>query len=198
VIAVYIIAGLGNPGSIYAHTRHNIGFIVIDMLAERYGIKVNKIKHKAVIGEGMIAGEKVVLAKPQTYMNLSGESILDLYNWYKVDSSQIIIIYDDIDLDTGVLRIRPRGSAGTHNGMRSIIYHLQTEEFPRIRIGVGNPSKDLDLKEYVLSSFSQEELPLIEEACRRAVKGVELIISEGVAAAMNQCNGKATGGDKET
>lgn len=187
---MYIVVGLGNPGDKYARTRHNIGFVVIDMLAEKYGIKVNKIKHKAVIGEGMIAGEKVILVKPQTYMNASGESLLELYNWYKVDSSQIVLIYDDIDLDTGTLRIRPRGSAGTHNGMRSVIYHLQTEEFPRIRIGVGSPSAKWDLKDYVLSPFSSEELPLIEEACKMAVMGVELIISEGVAAAMNKCNGR--------
>lgn len=189
VVAVYIVVGLGNPGDKYAYTRHNIGFIVIDMLAEKFGIRVNKIKHKAVIGEGMIAGEKVVLAKPQTYMNSSGESVLELYNWYKVDSSQIVLIYDDIDLDIGTLRIRPKGSAGTHNGMRSVIYHLQTEDFPRIRIGVGSPSAEWDLKDYVLSPFSSEELPLIEEACKMAVMGVELIVSEGVAAAMNQCNG---------
>jgi len=195
---VYIVVGLGNPGAEYASTRHNVGFIVIDLLAEKYGIEIKKIKHKAVIGEGFIGGEKVILAKPQTYMNLSGESLLDLYNWYKVDSSHIILIYDDIDLDIGVLRIRPRGSAGTHNGMRSVIYHLQTEEFPRIRIGVGSPSDNWDLKDYVLSSFSPEELPLIEEACKRAVKGVELIISEGVTAAMNQCNGTGIRNERKT
>lgn len=189
VVAVYIIIGLGNPGNKYAHTRHNVGFIVIDMLAEKYDIKLDKIKHRAVIGEGMIAGEKVVLAKPQTYMNSSGESVLELYNWYKVDSSQIVLIYDDIDLDIGTLRIRSKGSAGTHNGMRSVIYHLQTEKFPRVRIGVGRPSSEWDLKDYVLSPFSSEELPLIEEACKIAVMGIELIVSEGVAAAMNRCNG---------
>jgi PTH1 family peptidyl-tRNA hydrolase len=186
---VYIIAGLGNPGPRYANTRHNIGFIALDMLAEKLGIKVTKIKHKALIGEGTLAGEKIILAKPQTYMNLSGESILDLKSWYKVEDSRIIIIYDDIDLDVGVLRIRPSGSAGTHNGMRSIIYQLQSQDFPRVRLGIGRPPEGWDLKDYVLSTFRDDEIPKLKDACQRAVEGVELIITKGVNYAMSRCNG---------
>ena len=186
---MYIIAGLGNPGLRYANTRHNVGFIVLDMLADKLGIKVTKAKHKALIGEGTLAGEKIVLAKPQTYMNLSGESILELKNWYKVEDSRIIIIYDDIDLDIGVLRIRPSGSAGTHNGMRSIIEHLKSQDFPRVRLGIGRPPQDWDLKDYVLSTFRDDEIPKLKDACQRAVEGVELIITKGVNYAMSRCNG---------
>lgn len=186
---MYIIAGLGNPGTRYANTRHNIGFITLDMLAEKLGIEVKKAKHKALIGEGTFAGEKILLAKPQTYMNLSGESILDLRNWYKAEDSRIIIIYDDIDLDVGVLRIRPMGSAGTHNGMRSIIYQLNSQDFPRVRLGIGRPPEGWDLKDYVLSTFKKDEIPSLKEACERAVEGIELIISKGVNYAMSRCNG---------
>ncbi len=185
---MYIIAGLGNPGTRYATTRHNIGFIVIDMLAQKLGIEVKRIKHKALIGEGTFQGEKIVLAKPQTYMNLSGESILDLRNWYKVEDSKIIIIYDDIDLDVGVLRIRTAGSAGTHNGMKSIIYQLNSQDFPRVRLGIGRPPEDWDLKDYVLSTFRDQEIPLINDACERAVEGIELIVSKGIDYAMSKCN----------
>ena len=156
---MYIIAGLGNPGLRYANSRHNIGFIALDMLADKLGIEVKKAKHKALIGEGFYQGEKILLAKPQTYMNLSGESILDLRNWYKVKDSRIIIIYDDIDLDVGVVRIRPSGSAGTHNGMKSIIYQLNSQDFPRVRLGIGRPPEGWDLKDYVLSTFKDEEIP---------------------------------------
>jgi len=186
---VYIIAGLGNPGLRYANTRHNVGFIVLDMLADKLGIKVTKAKHKALIGEGTLAGEKIVLAKPQTYMNLSGESILELKNWYKVEDSRIIIIYDDIDLDIGVLRIRPSGSAGTHNGMRSIIGQLKSQDFPRVRLGIGRPPQGWDLKDYVLSTFRDDEMSKLKDACQRAVEGVELIVTKGVNYAMSRCNG---------
>ena len=186
---MYIIAGLGNPGLRYANSRHNIGFIALDMLADKLGIEVKKAKHKALIGEGFYQGEKILLAKPQTYMNLSGESILDLRNWYKVKDSRIIIIYDDIDLDVGVVRIRPSGSAGTHNGMKSIIYQLNSRDFPRVRLGIGRPPEGWDLKDYVLSTFKDEEIPPLKEACQRAVEGVELIISKGVNYAMSRCNG---------
>ena len=186
---MYIIAGLGNPGLRYANTRHNVGFIVLDMLADKLGIKVTKAKHKALIGEGTLAGEKIVLAKPQTYMNLSGESILELKNWYKVEDSRIIIIYDDIDLDIGVLRIRPSGSAGTHNGMRSIIGQLKSQDFPRVRLGIGRPPQGWDLKDYVLSTFRDDEMSKLKDACQRAVEGVELIVTKGVNYAMSRCNG---------
>lgn len=186
---MYIVAGLGNPGAKYHGTRHNIGFYTVELFAAAHGIKLNKIRHKALIGEGRIGDEKVIVVQPQTYMNLSGESLLDLKNFYKIDSSRIIVVYDDIDLDVGVLRIRPSGSAGTHNGMRSVIYQLQSEEFPRVRIGVGRPPEGWDLADYVLSRFGCEEIEPVKDACERAVKGIELIISKGVADAMSRFNG---------
>lgn len=185
---MFIIAGLGNPGLRYANTRHNIGFITLDILAQKLGIEVKRAKHKALIGEGTLAGEKILLAKPQTYMNLSGESILDLRNWYKVEDSRIIIIYDDIDLDVGVLRIRSSGSAGTHNGMKSIIYQINSQDFPRVRLGIGRAPEGWDLKDYVLSTFREDEIPQMKEACERAVEGIELIVSKGVDYAMSRCN----------
>jgi PTH1 family peptidyl-tRNA hydrolase len=186
---MHIIVGLGNPGQKYHGTRHNIGFYVIDLLAEAHGIKLNKIKHKALLGEGYIGNEKVVLAKPQTFMNLSGESLLSLKQWYKPEDDKIIVIYDDVDLESGVLRIRPSGSAGTHNGMRSIIYLLQTQDFPRVRIGIGRPPEGWDLADYVLSRFRDEEVEAVKAACDNAVKGVECIISQGVVQAMSRYNG---------
>jgi PTH1 family peptidyl-tRNA hydrolase len=186
---MYIIVGLGNPGDKYHGTRHNIGFYVVDLLSEAYGIKLNKIKHKAVLGEGMIGNQKVVLAKPQTFMNLSGESLLSLKQWYKPLDSEIIVVYDDIDLESGTLRIRPSGSAGTHNGMRSVIYLLQTQDFPRVRIGIGRPSEGWDLADYVLSRFRSEEAEPVKKACDNAVKGIECILSLGVEQAMSRYNG---------
>ena len=134
---MYVIVGLGNPGKKYENTRHNMGFLAVDVLAEKYDIKVNKIKFKSLVGEGRIAGEKVVLAKPQTYMNLSGEAVREIVDFYKIEPQQLIVIYDDIDIDTGAIRIRKKGSAGTHNGMRNILYQIRTEDFPRIRVGIG-------------------------------------------------------------
>ncbi|MCM8901878.1 aminoacyl-tRNA hydrolase [Caldicoprobacter algeriensis] len=186
---MYVITGLGNPGDEYVGTRHNAGFIVIDMLSRAYGIPLKDIKYKAVIGEGVIGGQRVVLAKPQTYMNSSGLSVLDLVCGYKIEPSNLIVIYDDIDLKLGKVRIRPSGSAGTHNGMRSIVYQLQTEDFPRIRIGIGAPPPGQDLADYVLSPFKEEELPVFLAACERAVKGVELILTRGIQEAMSRCNG---------
>ena len=134
---MYVIVGLGNPGKKYENTRHNMGFMAIDLLADKFGIKVDKIKHKALIGEGRIANQKVLLAKPQTYMNLSGESVREILSYYKVDVENLIVIYDDIDIPTGTIRIRKFGSAGTHNGMRSVVYQLKSDRFPRIRVGIG-------------------------------------------------------------
>lgn len=186
---MFLIAGLGNPGDRYHGTRHNIGFYVIDLLSEAYGIRLNRIKHKAVLGEGYIGDHKVVLAKPQTYMNNSGESLLALKQWYKPEFQHIILIYDDIDLNPGVIRIRPEGSAGTHNGMRSVIYHLQSQDFPRIRIGTGHPQEGWDLTDYVLSRFRDEEIEVVKEASEKAVKAVECIISCDVEHAMCRYNG---------
>ena len=156
---MYIIAGLGNPGRKYVGTRHNMGFEALDAVAAKYKIDIKKAKFNALYGEGTIEGEKVVLVKPQTFMNLSGEAIRQFKDWYKVDNSQIIIIYDDTSLPVGKMRIRPKGSAGGHNGIKSIIYQLNSDEFPRVKIGIGSPSNpDYDLADYVLGKFTKEEV----------------------------------------
>ena len=186
---MYIIAGLGNPGKKYENTRHNIGFITLDFLAERHDIKINKIKHKALVGEGRIAGQKVLLVKPQTYMNLSGESLREVMDYYKVDIEDMIVIYDDIDLDAGAVRIRKKGSAGTHNGMRSIVQHLGTD-FPRIRMGIGKDKRG-DLVDFVLGGFTKEDKEVLEPAVERAALAVECYVDEGIEKAMNKYNIKA-------
>ena len=186
-----IIEGLGKPGREYAGTRHNIGFSVIEQLADQYNISMTEKKHKAVYGRGRIEGEKVILLEPQTYMNLSGESILDAVQYYKLDPEQdLLVIYDDIDLEAGRLRIRAKGSAGGHNGVKNIIANLGTQIFPRIRVGVGAKPKGWDLVDHVLGRFSREELPLIEEGKKAACQAVGIIIGQGVEAAMNQMNVK--------
>lgn len=185
---MYIVAGLGNPGDKYRNTRHNVGFVTVDILAEMLSIKINKTFGKTKVGTGNIEGNKVLLAKPQTYMNLSGFSVLELKNWYKADISNIILIYDDIDLNVGSVRVRPSGGAGTHNGMRSVISTLNTEAFPRVRIGIGSALQQMDLADYVLSSFEQAEIPVIFEACQKAAKAAMLIMTKGVQEAMNRCN----------
>jgi len=185
---VYIIVGLGNPGKKYELTRHNVGFDAIDRLAEKHGIAVTKMKYKALIGEGNIAGEKVILVKPQTYMNLSGETVMNICQFYQLPMEQLIVIYDDIDTDFAKLRIRMKGSAGTHNGMRHIIYLLQKDDFPRIRIGIGKSDR-LALKDYVLQKFNKEEMVTISETIDRAAQVAETIISSGIEIAMNRFNG---------
>ena len=185
---MYIIAGLGNPGKQYENTKHNVGFLTIDVLAEKLGIRVSKIKHKALTGEGFISGEKVILVKPQTYMNLSGESVRELMDYYKCDLSDLIVIYDDISLDVGKLRIRAKGSAGGHNGIKNIIAQLGTQEFTRIKIGVGEKPAKMDLAEYVLGRFSKEEQPIIRESADRAREAVCEMITHDVASAMNKFN----------
>lgn len=186
---MYIIAGLGNPGKKYENTRHNIGFITLDFLAERHDIKINKIKHKALVGEGRIAGQKVLLVKPQTYMNLSGESLREVMDYYKVDIEDMIVIYDDIDLDAGAVRIRKKGGPGTHNGMRSIVQHLGTD-FPRIRMGIGKDRKG-DLADFVLGGFTNEDREVLEPAVERAALSIECYVDEGIEKAMNKYNIKA-------
>lgn len=185
---LYLIIGLGNPGSKYENTRHNVGFDTIDLLAFKHGIKVSKLKHKALSGDGELEGEKVILVKPQTYMNLSGESVRDIIDWYKVPLKNIILIYDDVDLAVGKIRIRPKGSSGTHNGMRSILYHVQSEDFPRIRIGIGRPPNGWDLADFVLSKFSNEERKVVNESIENAAAAVAAILSSGAEAAMNKYN----------
>lgn len=184
---MYMIAGLGNPGKRYENTRHNIGFIALDLLAERNDIKINKIKHKALVGEGRISGQKVLLIKPQTYMNLSGQSIREVMEYYKEEIDHLIVIYDDIDIPAGTVRIRKKGSAGTHNGMRSIVYDLKSDQFPRIRIGMGSSHKG-DLRDFVIGGFSKEEKEPLEEAVRRAVLAAECIVEKGIDKAMNEYN----------
>lgn len=183
-----IIAGLGNPDKKYNGTRHNIGFSVIDTIADAYNISMDMKKHKGICGKGVIAGEKVVLVKPQTYMNLSGECIREVVDFYKVSPQDVIVIFDDISLEPGKIRIRPKGSAGGHNGIKSIIAHLNSQEFPRIKCGVGDKPKGYDLADYVLGHFSKEELPVIEEEKKKASDACECILKNGIEAAMNQFN----------
>jgi PTH1 family peptidyl-tRNA hydrolase len=184
-----LVAGLGNPGAQYANTRHNVGFDTIDYLAASYRIPLNRVRHKALTGEGIIQGRKVMLIKPQTFMNLSGEAISELVRFYKVPPADLIVIYDDIDLAVGRVRVRPGGSAGTHNGMRSIVERLGTTAFPRVRIGVGKPPPGWKLADFVLSRFSGEERPLVNEAVERAADAVPAILLAGAEATMSRYNG---------
>lgn len=187
---MYVIAGLGNPSKEYNGTRHNIGFAVVDRLADRHFLSLSGRKHKAYCAKGTVCSEKVILAKPQTYMNLSGESIRQMADYYKVDPSQIIIIYDDVSLEPGNIRVRRSGSAGGHNGIKSIIAHLGTMEFPRVKVGIGEKPKEMDLADYVLGHFSKAEAADIDEGIDRAVAAVETILKDGVDQAMNLYNSK--------
>lgn len=184
---VYIIVGLGNPGRKYENTRHNMGFIAVDLLAEKYGIKIDKIKFKALVGEGRIAGQKVLLVKPQTFMNLSGQSVVEVMNFYKEEIENLIVIYDDIDIPTGSIRLRKKGSAGTHNGMRNIVYLLGEDGFPRIRVGIGSQKK-VDLINYVIGGVSKGEKELLEDALTRAADAAACIVEKGIDKAMNEYN----------
>ncbi|MGN1332996.1 MAG: aminoacyl-tRNA hydrolase [Lachnospiraceae bacterium] len=188
---MYIIVGLGNPTREYQNTRHNIGFDIIDKLADTYSIDVLEKKHKALIGKGIIEGEKVILAKPQTFMNLSGESVRALADYYKIDEKQeLIVIYDDISLDVGQLRIRKRGSSGGHNGIKSILSHLGHDVFPRIKVGVGDKPSGYDLADYVLGHFSPDEKKIMEEAAINAIGAVREITAGQIDQAMNRYNKK--------
>lgn len=188
---MYIIVGLGNPGKEYENTRHNIGFMTLDALAEEAGISILEKKHKALIGKGVIDGQKVILAKPMTYMNLSGESVCELVDYYKIDeTSELIIISDDISLPPGQLRVRKKGSAGGHNGLKNIILHLGHDQFVRLRMGVGEKPQDYDLKDYVLGHFVGEERKEILEATKRGAQCIRMIMQEGPDAAMNSFNAK--------
>ena len=188
---MYIIAGLGNPGKQYAQTRHNVGFDTIDILADKYNISVDTKKHKALCGKGMIEGQKVVLAKPQTFMNLSGESVRELVDFYKIDpEEELLVIYDDISLEVGQLRIRRKGSAGGHNGIKNIIANLGSSVFPRIKVGVGEKPKGYDLADYVLGKFSKEDRVLMEEGYDLACEASALIMQGAIDQAMNEYNQK--------
>lgn len=189
---MFIVVGLGNPGKDYTNTRHNIGFDTIELLAKRNDIKINKIKFQSVYGEGNIGNEKVLLVKPQTYMNNSGISLREIYNFYKIPIENVIVVVDDIDIEFSQVRIRKKGSSGTHNGLKSIVNHLQRDDFPRIKIGVGKKREGQDLANFVLSRFSKEERIIIEESILTAAESVEAIIKFGIEQAMNEFNAKGT------
>ncbi len=187
---MYLIVGLGNPGREYVGTRHNMGFEAIDAICAKFKIEMNKEKHRAILGEGRIGGEKVILVKPQTYMNLSGESVRELVEWYKIEPEQVLVIYDDISLPTGKVRIREKGSDGGHNGIKNIIYQLKTDVFPRIKIGVGQERHpDFDCKDYVLGKFSKEETEILIDTVVRVADAAECLISTDAKTAMNRFNG---------
>ncbi len=185
---MYIIVGLGNPGKDYEMTRHNVGFRVIDKLADEYNIDVREKKHKGLIGKGVVDGNKVVLVKPQTYMNLSGECVREVMDYYKEEPENVIVVYDDISLDVAKLRVRPKGSAGGHNGIKSLIAHLGTDVFPRVKFGVGDKPKGRDLADYVLGHFSKEENIEIEDRLKTACDAIVCIMNEDCASAMNKYN----------
>ena len=188
---MYVIAGLGNPGRKYEKTRHNVGFEVIDRLAEKYGISVKEKMFQGLVGRGVIEGEKVLLVKPQTFMNLSGECIQPILGYYKVDPEDFVVVYDDISLEPGNIRVRGKGSAGGHNGIKNIILRLGTQDFPRVRIGTGEKPEQMDLADYVLGHFTSEEQKLMDEAYEAGAEAAVTLILEGTEKAMNRFNGKA-------
>ena len=185
-----LIVGLGNPGREYANTRHNIGFRVIDKLSQLYNIPLNQKKHKALLGSGYIEGQKVLLAQPQTYMNLSGESVREIADFYKLTPEEILVIFDDISLPVGQLRLRKKGSAGGHNGIKNIIAHLNSQDFPRIKVGVGEKPQGWDLKDHVLGAFSKEDTPFVEESIAHAADACKMILTDDIESAMNIYNKK--------
>ena len=186
---MYILVGLGNPGLEYRDTRHNIGFMTIDMLSDKFGVLLSRRAHRALIGETRVNGERVVLAKPQTYMNLSGESVRDIMNWYKAGHDSLVVIYDDIDLPIGSIRIREAGSSGTHNGMKSIIYQLGYDDFPRIRVGIG-ASNGRQLASYVLGGPDKSERELLIAAMRMAADAADMIVEGRIKDAQSLYNKK--------
>lgn len=186
---MFVIVGLGNPGREYSHTRHNVGFDTVDILADQYRISVTEKKHKAFVGKGMIEGHKVILVKPQTYMNLSGESVRQILDFYKVDETEeLLVLSDDISLSVGKIRVRKKGSAGGHNGLKNIIAHLGHDQFMRVKIGVGEKPQGMDLADHVLGHFPKEERAGVEEAEKMAAKAVIAIMEKGPDFAMNQFN----------
>ena len=183
-----LIAGLGNPGKEYENTRHNAGFLVLDTLAQKLGADLSERKHRALCGKAVIGGQKVILLKTQTYMNSSGESIRAAADYYKVPPEDILVVYDDISLAPGQLRIRAKGSAGGHNGIKSIIAHLGTQEFPRVKVGIGEKPPRMDLADYVLGHFSSGEKKIMEEAAKEAADAICEIVNVGIEQAMNDHN----------
>lgn len=188
---MFVIVGLGNPGKKYENTRHNAGFIAIDALADKYGINISEKKHKALCGSGVIEGNKVLLVKPQTFMNLSGESVRSVMDFYKIDPEEdMLVIYDDVSLATGNIRIRKKGSAGGHNGIKSIIAHAGTQNFMRIKVGVGEKPSGWDLADYVLGHFSEEDHTKLKEIMPDVIQAATLMVQGDVDKAMNDFNAK--------
>ena len=190
-----VIAGLGNPGSKYSETRHNVGFDVIDRLAHENNIKVNRLRFKALTGEGFIGTEKVLLVKPSTYMNNSGESIREIMDFYKLEPEKLLVVVDDIDIEFATIKLKKKGSAGSHNGLKSIIYHLQTDNFPRLKVGIGKKPPYYDLADFVLSKFSTDERKLVDQAIRNASEAVQEFVRSGIDKAMNEFNSRNTAQD---
>lgn len=186
---MFVIVGLGNPGLRYRNTRHNAGFMAIDALAEKNKLRFTKKRFQGMTAEGVIGGEKVLLLKPYTFMNVSGDAVYDAVNFFKLPTSNVIIIYDDTDLDIGRIRVRPSGSAGTHNGMRSIIGRLRTYDFPRVRIGIGKHPAYIELRDYVLQKLVKDDRKAMEQGVARAALAVEEIIKNGADSAMAKFNG---------
>lgn len=185
---MYIIVGLGNPGTDYSRTRHNMGFDVINKLAEMFDIQVNKSKFKSLYGTGIIHNEKVILVKPQTFMNLSGEAVQEFVNYYKVDTNNVLVIYDDIDITPGKVRIKKFGGSGTHNGMKSVVECLNSEGFPRLRVGIGMPEHKGDLINYVIGYVPEEEYNVLQSGVNLAANAIEEILKSGIDIAMNKYN----------
>ena len=185
---MYLIIGLGNPEEEYSKTRHNMGFNAINKIAEQYGIKVNKSKFQGLYESAIIEGQKVMLIKPQTYMNLSGECIKQFVDFYKIQKEEILVIYDDMDIEPGKIKIRKKGGAGGHNGMKSIIKMLGTEEFVRIRTGIGRPEHSGDEINYVIGAIPEEEIPKLQEGVEKAKEAVIEILKNGIDSAMNKLN----------
>ena len=185
---MYLIVGLGNPGTKYAHTRHNVGFDVLEALSRKLGVSITREKEQALVGECFVGGQKVILALPQTYMNLSGESVMRLANWYKIEPENLMVVYDDIDIPQGHIRIRKNGSAGTHNGMRSIVGLLGYENFPRLRVGVGQKREGYELADWVLGHYIGEEQEAADKAFQLAADAIVEYIENGIESAMRQYN----------
>lgn len=195
---VFLIVGLGNPGTKYAHTRHNVGFDVVEILSQKMGIRLTKRKSRAIIGEGMWHGKRIVLVQPQTYMNLSGESVVPLMNWYKPATERLIVVYDDVDLPSGSVRVRASGSAGTHNGMRSIIGEWGRQDFPRVRVGIGRPPEGWDMADWVIAHYPDAAARKVAfDSYMTAADAVLTLLDDGIEASMRQHNQKPAPVPKE-
>jgi len=195
---VFFIVGLGNPGSKYADTRHNVGFEVVDLLADRAGVTVSDKKFKARVARGRLAGADCFFMKPETYMNLSGESVGPALGFFKGDVSDVVVVHDDLDIDVGRLKLKVGGGHGGHNGLRSLMRHLPSDRFLRVRLGVGRPPAQWDPADYVLSRFAAEERGAVEDAVEAAADAVEMIVTKGMSRAMERFNRKVDGGEKSS